>query len=579
MSLILPPKVLAQHIGVLGKTGSGKTSTSKLIVEQAVAAGARVCVLDPIKSDWWGVTSSADGKRPGLPFHILGGPHGHVPLHAAAGKAVAEIVASGALPLSIIDMADFAAGGLQRFFIDFAEALFKRMQGVLHLVIEEAHEFAPKERAGFGDENLAIHWAKKLATGSRTKGIRLIVSTQRTQSLHNAVLGSCDTLIAHRFTAPADQEPVLKWLKANLKPELAKEVAASLSSLKTGEGWVCSGEAGLFERRKFPRINSYDNTATPDHNTADREVTTAPVDQDKLRALIGEAVKAASANDPKALKARIAELEKALQSATTLRPAVDTTEIERKARIRGKIDGYSEACQDVGATAKAAIEAVKPLKDATATLLENLGTIVKNAEAHEKAGPKQTMIPLEPSRPRPELARTGTIRREITVTEGTGGEGIKMPKAERAILTVLAQHPDGRTKAAIAVQAGYSSSGGGFNNAVSALRTAGRIETVGDRLCINQAGCDALGRFEQLPQGSELIEHWMNHRELGKAERAILRVFLETEGRPMSKEDLAAAAGYEPTGGGFNNALSRLRTLELIEGRAEIRLTSHLIGS
>lgn len=129
MRPILPPAALAQHSAVLGKTGSGKTSTTKLLIEQVVADGARVCILDPIKSDWWGLTSSADGRRAGLPFHILGGPRGHVPLHAAAGKAIGEIVASGQLPLSIIDMADFAAGGLQKFFVDFAPTLLRRMRG------------------------------------------------------------------------------------------------------------------------------------------------------------------------------------------------------------------------------------------------------------------------------------------------------------------------------------------------------------------------------------------------------------------------------------------------------------------
>ena len=58
-----PTEVLRHHTAVLGKTGAGKTSTEKLIVEQVVADGARVCVLDTIKSDWWGITSSASGKR------------------------------------------------------------------------------------------------------------------------------------------------------------------------------------------------------------------------------------------------------------------------------------------------------------------------------------------------------------------------------------------------------------------------------------------------------------------------------------------------------------------------------------
>jgi DNA helicase HerA-like ATPase len=60
------------HTAVLGKTGSGKTSTAKTMVEQLAAAGGRVCILDPIKSDWWGLKSDASGKGAGLPFVILG---------------------------------------------------------------------------------------------------------------------------------------------------------------------------------------------------------------------------------------------------------------------------------------------------------------------------------------------------------------------------------------------------------------------------------------------------------------------------------------------------------------------------
>ncbi|MDB5618396.1 DUF87 domain-containing protein [Tardiphaga sp.] len=275
----IPASILAQHIAFLGKTGSGKTSTAKLAIEQIVRAdpSARVCILDAVKSDWWGLTSSADGKRPGLPFVILGGPRGHVPLHDSAGKAIGDLVANGSLPLSIVDMADFGAGGLQKFFNDFAPALMKRMRGVVYLVLEEAHEFAPKERSGIGAETMAIHWAKKLATAGRSKGIRLMVLTQRTQALHNALLGSCDTMIAHRLTAPADQEPVKKWLKANVDKATYETVSASMASLKTGSAWLCSGEAQVTELFQFPKIATYDNSATPTSRSGEHAVKTAPV--------------------------------------------------------------------------------------------------------------------------------------------------------------------------------------------------------------------------------------------------------------------------------------------------------------
>ncbi|MES2166568.1 MAG: DUF87 domain-containing protein [Pseudomonadota bacterium] len=343
MSYAIPPSVLEQHTAFLGKTGSGKTSTAKLCVEQIVrdTPNPRVCILDAIKSDWWGLISSADGKRPGLPFYVLGGPHGHAQLHPSSGKAIGELVASGALPLSIIDMADFPAGGLQEFFNDFAPALLKRMRGVVHLVMEEAHEFAPKERAGIGAESMAIYNAKKLATAGRSKGIRLMVVTQRTQALHNAMLGSCDTMIAHRLAAPADQEPVKKWLKANVDKATMETVAGSMSSLKTGSAWLCSGEAQVAELVQFPKIATFDNSATPTGDMAEQSVKTAAVDLDKLRAIIGSAVKEAEENDPVKLKAEIAALRKesASKFQITQNPVVDPSALE-EAEQRGFQQGY-----------------------------------------------------------------------------------------------------------------------------------------------------------------------------------------------------------------------------------------------
>lgn len=47
--------------------------------------------------------------------------------------------------------------------------------------------------------------------------------------------------------------------------------------------------------------------------------------------------------------------------------------------------------------------------------------------------------------------------------------------------------------------------------------------------------------------------------------------------RAVTKEALAEATGYASAGGGFNNALSRLRTLELINGSGEVRLSETLV--
>lgn len=570
MTFKFPAGVLAQHTAVLGKTGSGKTSTAKLMIEQVVADGSRVCILDPIKSDWWGLTSSKDGKRAGLPFVILGGPYGHAPLHSSAGKAIGDVVASGSLPLSIIDMADFEAGGLQRFFVDFAETIFKRNRGVLYLVVEEAHEFAPKERSGIGAENMSIHWAKKLATGTRTKGIRLIVATQRTQALHNAMIGSCDTVIAHRMTAPADQEPVIKWMKANAGKEAASQVADTLSNIRTGSGWLASGEAKLFELVEFPRIQTYDNTATPTGNAAAEQVKTAPVDAEKLRSIIGDAVKSAEANDPAKLKARIAELERQAKTPAAVPDGLQPHDYY----LSGFNDGRNRGWKDCAELARPHLgiirESALKVSDQANSVIEAIMSTPKFRDEpptkvpHAQA-PKQSYTPV----------KTPVIT-GAKLPHSNGAGGVQLPRAERAILTVLAQYPEGRSRVQLAILSRYSVKSSSFQYAVGALRTAGYASKGGEPLRITDEGRAALGSWEPLPVGEELIGHWLG--TLPKAERALLEACVRQYPKGFSKEELAETAAYSVNSSSFQSALGKLRSLELVDRGAEIRASKELFG-
>jgi hypothetical protein len=60
---------------------------------------------------------------------------------------------------------------------------------------------------------------------------------------------------------------------------------------------------------------------------------------------------------------------------------------------------------------------------------------------------------------------------------------------------------------------------------------------------------------------------------LGKAERLIIETLTQAYPAALNKEEIAARAGYEANGGGFNNAL---RTLEIVQGRGELRASDDL---
>lgn len=573
----IPDTALALHTAFVGMTGSGKTSTAKLAVEQVVGQGARVCILDPIKSDWWGITSSADGKRPGLPFMILGGPHGHLPLADTAGEVVAALVADGRLPLSILDMAEFGPGGLPRFFAAFAAALLRLNAGSVYLVIEEAHLFAPKERGGQGPETHAIHYAKLLATAGRSKGIRLIVATQRVQSLHNALLGSCDTLVAHRLTTPADQAPVRKWLSGNVSATARRrEIEDSLAALPTGTGWLCSGAAGLLERVAFPRIATFDNTATPEIGSGPRQaVKQAEVDVAAIR-------KALASSDQASKPAAHSKTTRKTLESEAGASAGDPAAAERRGYERGLAEGRAAEWRRGESAIRAEVAVLaqdaQALANRARALNQAIAAISREAEAG--AAPSIKVVPeekaarmaaLADARSREAEARKPSERQAKPARPAAASSDIG---AERKPLAVLASvHPAGMTDAQWAVAAGFKRTGGTWTTYRSRLRTAGRIEQASDgRWFATEDGLFALGD-EPLPvppPGPELVEFWAS-RIPGAG--PMLRYLARIHPRAVSREALAAELGLAATGGTFGTYLSRLRTADLVvnEGRDGVR--------
>jgi hypothetical protein len=202
--------------------------------------------------------------------------------------------------------------------------------------------------------------------------------------------------------------------------------------------------------------------------------------------------------------------------------------------------------------------------------------VVKAVVATFSASMTDKRLPAPPRIPvvAPVAARPVAIPRPAVSRE----PALKLPKAEGRILTCLAQY-GACSKNKIARIAGYAVTGGGFNNALGKCRSSGWVTDEGDNIAITEAGMAALGAWEPLPTGPALVDYWLG--ELPKAEKAILGVLRENPGG-LTKADLAGGAGYEPAGGGFNNALGHLRTIELIEGPKRgdelIRLVPELIG-
>ena len=148
-----------------------------------------------------------------------------------------------------------------------------------------------------------------------------------------------------------------------------------------------------------------------------------------------------------------------------------------------------------------------------------------------------------------------------------------------AILTFLASfHGRSFSKAQIGIATRYSPGSRGFNNALSELNTKGAIVRDGGKIMIS--GREIIDQYFGTDFRSQEYSIHTYKDKLGKCEREIYEVLLEQPDRWFTKPDLASytPSNYSPNSGGFNNALSTLNTLELIERKTgEVRLNPELL--
>jgi len=539
-----------QHCAIVGRTGAGKSYAAKTVIEYLLDEGRRVCIIDPTGAHW-GLRSSADGKHNGFPIAVFGGEHGDVPITASSGAALAAVVAEHNLP-AIVDVSEMLIGERHRFAEDFFAELYRLNRKPLHLVIDEADEFAPQNP--LPETKRMLHQVDRIVRRGRIRGFRVMFITQRPAVLHKNILTQANSLVAMRLTAPQDRKAVEEWVKGQADMNKGREVLATLAGLKRGEGWVWCPEHDILKRHTFPRIKTFDSGRAPEDGSAPAAPTKiTDVDLTAIRDALQDAEREAAANDPKVLRKRIAELERQLREKPQAPPA---ERVEVPALTDKQIERLEKVLTKMHAEAEKHGQAMSMLwKDQ----LEQAGALLGVLRA--VAAPQKPIAVPRPqvSAPRavaPQPVRDGKASAEI----GAGGL--------RRILIALAQR-NGLTQRQLGLRAGLSSRSGTFATYLSRARAMGWIEGRG-QIHITSAGIAALGHYDPLPEGRELLDYWLG--ELGDSGAArILRALADAYPRSLSQDVVGEAAGLSARSGTFATYLSRLRTLELITGRGDLR--------
>ena len=544
----IPDAALEKHIGILGTTGSGKSNVAKLVAGELMDRGERVCVLDPTGT-WWGMRLNADGSQSPYPMVIFGGERGDIPNIAPYGQQIAQTVGTSSTPC-IIDMRGLTKADQTRFFTGFAETLLRVNQGVLTLIIDEAHLFAPQGGARVGGGAPAmLHAANNLVALGRGVGLRIVLVSQRAAKLHKDSLTQVQTLIAMRVMAPQDRRAVNDWIGEWADAKDAPDLMPSLPSMKTGEAWVWSPEIGHLECAEFPLVPTFDTGKV----TEARAMVLPKIDLDAVSAHMQEVSEEMVSNDPRRMRERIRELERELAK----RP-----------------DPGPEMRQEMAALR----EDNKFLRDRVQAWREILGDLAGDAQqlADRLTAAAGEELPMEPvKRPvvdnePPPVRHKPRSHQSVAHNSSNGGSppNATLTGPQQRVVNAIAwfegMHLPNPNRVQVAFMAGYKPNGGAFNNVLGSLRSAGHIEYLSEKRMKLTGPGHELAEYPKRPGTATELHNAVMEKLTGPQRRVLEPLIYQYPGA-LGYEELAGASGYTASGGAFNNVRGTLRSLGLID--------------
>jgi uncharacterized protein len=573
--LIFPQRILEQHLVVLGKTGAGKSSALRHIVEHLLSHKKRVCIIDP-KGDWNGLKVSADGKGAGFPVILFGdfketaGKQipADVPLNEFSGKHIAELITSGNRPC-VVGLRGWTQGSMHKFWIDFASTVFNSNTGELYLVVDEVHNFAPKGKILSPEVGIALHWSNRVMNEGRGIGLVNLIASQRPQKVHNDTLTACETLVAMRVIHKADRDAVEDWIKGCGDPKQGTEVLNSLAGMKRGEAFVWSPEVEFGpERLAFPMFTTFDSFAPPQLQTKVSGKDWASVDLDEVKQKLASVIEKAKQTDPKELQKkvaegnkRIAELERQM-SAKAPAPAKTVETIKEVPAVdKETVRHFLTAVETVGMRVDALREIATHLERKAGEIKAGLAKVSTNG--HKPAPQPRATPPIEALRPRP--SAPARAPREPSDFSG------QLPIGEQKILGALIQYPNGLERNQLTVLTGYKRST--RDAYIQRLGEKGFVEVRGGKVLATSEGVAALPDYEPLPTGEALQDYWRDR--LPEGEWKILEQLIGAYPDAVDRDALTESTGYKRST--RDAYIQRLASKELVEpGRGEVTASENL---
>ena len=550
--------VLSSNLLVQANSGGGKSWLLRRMIEQTFGRVPQI-IIDPE-----GEFSTLRGK-----FDIiLVGKEGDTPADVRSASMLAHRLLELGVS-AVIDLFEMSPTARPLWVATFIQALVdapKRLWRELLVYVDEAHMLAPEPGHGAVDSEAHRRCRGALiemASRGRKRGYGLVAATQRLGKLSKDFAAELKNVLIGQTFIDIDRERALGSL--GIAKADKGEFFHTVKNLPPGH-FYAMGRALVLE----PTPVQIGEVQT-EHPQAGRRQSAPPPPTDKIRHLLPQLADLPKEAEQKIatekeLRARIAELERVVAAKPAATPG-QPEKIEVPVVPPEWLDAVKRVLANL-AHSKDEMQSVlaREMGDATALIGEmvHLAARYKPTGSHSTQAPRQMQVrtPVPTSRPlRPAIAsKDGEVP--------TGGL--------RRMLIALAQRPKGLTNAQIGVRAGLSSKSGTFATYMGRARTQGWIADNGTTRTITDAGLDALGSFDPLPEGSELAAYWI--AELGGGASRMLQALVEAYPQSLTNAEIGDCAGISSASGTFATYMGKLRSLELVTGRGQVQASAELFG-
>jgi Helicase HerA, central domain len=214
---------VGRSVALLGITGSGKTNTAAVLIEELLTQGLPMTIVD-IEGEYWGLKQSYD--------LLIAGRSEHAELEIGPDNAAQLAKISVQRGISVIlDLSDYTQDEQYAFLVAYFQSLWDvagKERKPYQIILEEAHEWVPQ-----GTRTPLKQLLTRIALRGRKRGLGIILMSQRSAKVEKDVLTQVPLLFLHKVVHPID----LKVYK-ELIPLPSTQVEAMIGALQQGQAIV-----------------------------------------------------------------------------------------------------------------------------------------------------------------------------------------------------------------------------------------------------------------------------------------------------------------------------------------------------